>query len=318
MLRQTLLITTALSLVACSGDDAPDARIRLAPLPPDGATGSADARADGPSATAADASVATADAPVATADAPIATQPDAPVSGEPDAAVSMPDAAPVGPAIVIFNEISSDFQDQHDLVELLVTTAGTLDGIKLEKNFPHAPTVLATLPAVTVAVGELVVVHLTPAGTTAMTETTSKTEFLTADNYPGAWDVAGEEIDIPYSNVVLALRAKSGTVTTAVPFFRSDLVEPDHQPRDFPVDLQAIVTQGLWTDHCTPEPCTYSSNLGTVTVDWSGVGTTADPSSVAGASVARKTGAPDAHRASDWKPVNTGSTSPHNTYGTAN
>src|SRR5262249_54192545 len=157
--------------------------------------------------------------------------PDAPVAVDavppkPDAKPPEPDAPPPPPpppATVILNELSPDFIDQHDLVELLVTAGGTTKDIQLVRDYPHSPGVLAKLPDVVVATGDIIMVHLVPAGTTAMAETTAKDEFSTPDNFDGAWDFLGESADIPFTHIVLAVRDGKGTVTSAVPFWRSDM-----------------------------------------------------------------------------------------------
>src|SRR5262249_1271102 len=80
----------------------------------------------------------------------------------PDAVPPAPDPMPAGPAPVLLNELSPNLAEQHDLVELLATSAGTLKGIQLLRDYPHDPVVLATLPDVGVSAGALVVVHLVP------------------------------------------------------------------------------------------------------------------------------------------------------------
>jgi hypothetical protein len=161
-------------------------------------------------------------------------------------------------------------------------------------------------------------VHMSPAGTTAAAETTAVDEKVTADNFSGAWDFLGDEADIPYSNAVLALRDAKGTVTSAVPFVRSDVTDPDKMPRDFPADVQALIDAGLWAETCAPSPCSYTGNLGAITVDWAGAGTDRFPALASGASVARKADGKDDHKKSDWQPVNTGPTGPYNSYGVKN
>jgi hypothetical protein len=329
------LASLALGAGACqNGSAAPDARVfgsapglpdapaaRAADAPTGG--GSADAKqagaADAKTASGADAPVVgSPDAPLpAEPDAPVPAEPDAPVPAEPDAPVPAPDAAPPPPATVILNELSPDFPSQHDLVELLVRTSGTTKGIRLERDYPHAPSLLATLPDVVVAKGDVIVVHLSPAGTSAAAETLAVDEKKTADNFDGAWDFLGEANDLPYSNVVVAIRGADGTVQSAVPFFRSDLTDPDVQPRAFPADLQGIIDGGLWSETCAPAPCAYSSNLAAVTVGWAGVGSSPDPSVAAGTSVARKPNGLNMMKKSDWQqPLAT--SAPYNTYGAAN
>ncbi len=265
--------------------------------------------------------------PKATPDAPMSAPADGPLvldaaPAKPDAeardAPPPPDAPPAGPAAVILNELSPNFVAQHDLVELLVTAAGTTAGIQLEQDYPHAPSVLATLPDVVVAASDIIVVHLVPQGTTAMAETRAKDEISTADNFDGAWDVLGGGDDIMYTDVVLAVRAAGGTVTSAVPFFRSDLTDPDTLPPHFPADVQALIDAGLWAETCAPAPCAYGGNLGAISVDWAGAGTSADPSQPSGASVARAPGGRDHHDIADWQRIDLADVAPFNTYGAPN
>src|SRR5262249_7586659 len=153
-----------------------------------------------------------------------------------DAAI---DAVPAGPATVILNELGPDFPDSHDLIELLVTTAGTTKGIHLEKFYPHAPVVLATLPDVVVATNDLIVDHMSPATAAGKAQTTAAVEQRTADTFAGGWDFLGEEDDDPFAFVGLAVPDAAGKVTSAVPFFHSNTSRLDQKPREFPADVQA-------------------------------------------------------------------------------
>jgi hypothetical protein len=282
--------------VGCVVDSQPDARFASPPID------AAPARPDGGGA---------ADGPLAVDAAP--PHPDA---GEPDA--SPPDAGPAGPATVILNELSPNLAQSHDLVELLVTVAGTTNGIQLERD-PQAPVVLATLPDVMVAAGDLIVVHLAPAGTTATAETMAKDEAATADNYADAWDFLGTSDDIPFSDVVLSIRGADGVVTSAVPFVNRALgPDPDMHPRTFPGDVDAVIAAGLWAETCDPTPCDYGGNLESICVDWEGAGTTADPSSPSGASVSRVHDARDHHDIGDWQVPNPAGTPPYSSFGAPN
>jgi hypothetical protein len=243
---------------------------------------------------AADARPATPDAAGSTPDAPIATPdaaPGAPDAGTPDAVVMLQ------PAELLINEVNPHVDGERDLVELLVVRGGRLAGITLVQSYPRSPQLLATLPDAVVEEGDLVVVHLFP-GAEVTTETAGPSQHDSADNFAGAWDVAGEDVDLSYLNVVLALRDAEGAAMTAVPFFRPDIVDPDQQPRFFPADVQAIIDAGLWAAACAPSPCSYAGNLADVTVPWSGVS-----NQRGGTSVARDPGAPDTRTPADWQPV---------------
>jgi hypothetical protein len=309
------LITAGLVLAAgCTTSDAPDARV----APRFDAMVAVDAaEVDGEPAEEVDGSVA--DASV-TADAALDASPgDGPLAIDAQAADAAPPDAPLpsGPAGLLINELSPAMAGGHDLVELLVTRSGTTAGIRLEKDFPRTPAVLAALPDVIVYEGQIIVVHLAPAGTTAAAETLAIDEKPTADNFATAWDFLGTAEHLPQTNFILSLRDADDEVTSAVPFFRPGLNESDDNfPRLFPSDLQTIIADGLWDETCVPSPCTYQSNLAAVTVVWLGAGSGTDPSSASGASVSRKPGGVNARRASDWQPVPT--TAPYNSYGAPN
>ena len=279
---------------SCSSSSEPDARTST-PLFPDAAAAAADARPT-------DARPS----PDAAPGAPDARAPDA-ASPTPDAPLSEPDAMVVGAAELLINEANPHIDSERDLVELVAVTGGSIEDITLVQTYPRSPVVLGTLPAAVVAQGDLIVVHMFPSGTSVMTETTGPSEHDTVDNFDGAWDVAGEAADLLYTNVVVALRDAEGHAVSAVPFFRPEITDPDQQPRYFPDDVQGIIDEGLWSATCTPSPCTYSSNLGEVTVPWTGVS-----NQRSGASVARDPGQPDTKLPADWQPVAA------NTFGASN
>jgi hypothetical protein len=216
--------------------------------------------------------------------------------GSPSSAV-FTGLAPV--AALVLNEISPNIGSSRDLVELRATSAGTTDGITIEQDGSTVE-VLATLPAIDVAVGDLVVVHLAPAGATGAapgSETTSKTQHPAASfgaNYDGAWDVHGGDVGLVHGNRVLFVRSPSDTVQDAVPVVLSTTPSP---PAAFPGDLQAVQSAGLWLPvDCGGTPCTYASTptAPAVSVDYLGVGTTA-----AGSSVSREP-TQDTNSREDW------------------
>lgn len=293
------LIIIFLAAAGCSSDSHPDARM----LPPQGNSVDAalpavvDARvfdasmASGGDARAVDAAAGGADAAPAT----------------PDAAPAI-DAAPPVQAELIINEVNANLGSRA-LIELFVTKGGTTAGWKLERDYRTGPTIVANLPDVVVATHDLIVIHMTPGGGTVKAETDSKSEFQTSENYDGAWDFFGNNDTIGTDNRILVLRAPDGTVDSVVPFFRPDISNP--MRAFYPGDVQAAIDAALWNEVCDPAPCTYSSNLNEVTVSWTGMGDTP-----AGASVQRKAGAVDQHKASDWQAVPT--TGTLNTFGLPN
>src|SRR5205085_11392045 len=120
------------------------------------------------------------------------------------------------PATVQVNEVNANVT-AGDLVELKVMAGGSLDGVQLRDL--ASDTGLATLPDITVATNDLVVVHLAADGATS--ETTGKTACSDAACYARAWDIRGGT-QIDYSqNVVLLANRKSGNPEDAVPFVSS-------------------------------------------------------------------------------------------------
>jgi hypothetical protein len=302
-IRFTLGLALSAALLAAACDtNLPDAR--RAPPPSDGPAldtrvpSMSDAAAGSPdsaTATAADAPMSIPDAPAPPPDAPLELA-DAPLPlADAPAADASPDAAKPT-AGVILNEVAPDITGSHDLVELLVTRAGSTGGIELLQDFT-APTVLAKLPAVDVVEGDLIVVHLNPAGGTVTSETTSKSECGMAACYGGAWDLVDPThfSGIAFTYHVLWVRNPDVSPADVVPFFNSHASPPGA----FAADMQVLATMGVWTTPC-PDPCdaTHIANLQAAAVDWSDVANTAT-----GATVQRQPAGIDTHAKSDWQAV---------------
>jgi hypothetical protein len=304
-MRLSALLLLALAPAGCfEGESSPDAR-RPVTLP-DGRTADArpsdarpaDARPEDAGAQPIDAPPPI-DAPVEMADAAPAI--DAPLP-EPDA------EPPPPPAGLLINEVNGNLGSRA-LIELLVTQGGTTAGWKLERDYRTGATVVANLPDVVVATGDLIVIHMTPAGGTVLAETTAKDQHQTSENFDGAWDFFGTPDVIGDDNRILVLRDPAGEVDSLVPFFRPDIADPART--FFPGDVQAAIDAGLWNETCVPAPCTYSSNLDDVTVTWTGLGDTRE-----GASVSRKPGGVNEKKRSDWQDVP--ESAPLNTFGAPN
>lgn len=320
-LRNPVLFAALLVAVGCSSNDPPDARIALPPLPPDAAVAAADAKlADGPKAdgggAAVDAAITTADAPPVSADAPIVETPDAAVEPVADAATAVDAATGGTPAVVVINEVSPNLTTKHDLIELLVTTGGSVNGFGLYEDATDADPA-ATLPNIQVTAGQLIVVHLVAAGTDAKTEVALDDCLHGAadcpGNYDGAWDVVGSASkDIGYSGHVLTLKNGSGGIVDAVSFMRANYT--GSLAANFASDLKQVITDGVWHETCA-EPCDSSTagraNILAASVDWSDVGAEST-----GASIQRKAGGVNDHKRSDWKAVPT--SAPFNTIGAPN
>lgn len=202
-------------------------------------------------------------------------------------------------ATMIINEINPNIPSGRDLVELLVTGAGSTNGVVLAQVGTVNET-LATLPDVNVAAGDLIVVHLNPAGATGAapgSETMSKTEHAAASfsaNYDNAWDFHGGATGLTFSNRIIGLVGPGSVPLDAVPFVLSSSVSP---PAAFPATLQALQGAGGWLPaDCGGALCTYVSTptAVAVSVDYLGAG-----NSAGGNSIQRRLGF-DTMTATDW------------------
>ncbi len=198
--------------------------------------------------------------------------------------VTTPDATLVAPgtltiiARLVLNEIAPNIDGGHDLVELRATTAGTVAGTVLVENPDGGGTTLATLPALVVAVGDLIVVHLDP-GAGVSTETTSTSDCADSDCYDDAYDVVGGDTGITYEDTVLELARPSGRVLDAGAF----AIPGAPDTAGFDAQVAALIVAGVWSG---------DSEAGTA-ADWSAVGTqpTGDTIARAGA---------DTNTSTDW------------------
>ena len=202
-------------------------------------------------------------------------------------------------ATMLINEINPNIASGRDLVELLVTGAGSTNGIVLGQ-IGAATETLATFPDVNVAVGDLIVVHLNPAtatGTAPGSETTSKSEYPAATfsaNYDNAWDFHGGTTGLTFSNRIIGLQGPGSVVLDAVPFVLSTSASP---PAAFPATLQALQGAGGWLPaDCGGALCTYMSTptAVAVSVDYLGAG-----NGPTGNSIQRRPGF-DNQTATDW------------------
>jgi hypothetical protein len=190
----------------------------------------------------------------------------------------------------MLNEISPNISGAADLLELRVVSGGSLAGMRLEQQIATT-TVLATLPSLTVATSDLIVVHLNPA-IGVSTETLTKTTCSDAACYSGAWDVAGGITGITYSNQVLSIVTSNGTRMDAVPFARTISTTGA-----FVGDLQTIQNAGLWLPaNCGGSACSYASTPTAIAISavWDSVGTSPTGNSV------HRSSTTDTNQASDW------------------
>jgi len=200
-------------------------------------------------------------------------------------------------ATMIINEINANITGGFDLVEILVTGAGTVNGINLIQDGSALETI-ATFPAVTVAVGDFIVVHAngaTAAGAAPGSETLAKNQHLAgafSANYDNAWDFHGGTIGLTFSNRVLRLEAPGMVILDTVP-----VVLTGQTTAAFPADLQAAQALNNWLPaNCGGALCTYATTPTAVeiSVDYVGSGNGAT-----GNSVQRKLGLNTKQR-SDW------------------
>ncbi len=210
----------------------------------------------------------------------------------------------LAPAVLRITEVAPAVSGPsfgRDLVELYVVQGGNTDGMTLVEPTLASP-VLATLPDVDVATGDIIVLHLTPDPTTPGfdapdSERTSKThypQFQYASNYDTAWDFHGTA-SVSNNNRVFRIRNPLGNTQDAVPFAYTLLSNP---PAAFLPQLQAIQSEGLWLpSDCGGALCTYTSfpSALDVSVNWNA----AFPSGGRTTTV-RRIASGDSNTASDW------------------
>lgn len=202
------------------------------------------------------------------------------------------------PAKLMINEVNPNIGSSRDLIELLVKKSGQLRGFTIEQGLSSS-VILATLPALKVSAGDIIVVHLNPDATLNGDAFVSETQSIGQcpnsmypANYDGAWDVHGGTTGITFTNRVLVIRDSLGNIQDAVPFTNGGST-----PSAFPPDLQNIQAQSLWLPaNCGGVNCDYTSTPGAqaISVSWLNAGTTRT-----GNSVQRKYST-DANINTDW------------------
>lgn len=194
-------------------------------------------------------------------------------------------------AQLLINEVNPNIGSARDLVEFLVVSGGSTNGITLVQRGSAVET-LATFPNVNVATGDLIVLHLNPAaaaGAAPGSEVTSKNEYaagMFSANYDTAWDFHGGATGLSFSHRVVEVQGPGAVVQHAVPFVVSNSGNP---PAAFPAVLQALQAAGGWLPaDCGGQPCTYVSTPTAVAISVDYLGSGTGPT---GNSVARKPGA---------------------------
>ncbi|MCP3062749.1 Ig-like domain-containing protein [Myxococcus sp. K38C18041901] len=200
-------------------------------------------------------------------------------------------------AVLRITEVQPNGPSSRDLVELQVLQSGTTDGLVLQQDI-NSPATLLTFPNVTVAQGDIIVVHINEA-TAYVGETTAKDQFpksATPANYDNAWDFKGGTTGITFSNRLLLVKDASGAIQDAAAFARTTGTPPSA----FPTNLQALQATGQWLPaDCGGALCTYTSTPTAVAVsaDWNDIPTTqVTPDTV----TIRRVSATDTNTAADW------------------
>jgi len=208
-----------------------------------------------------------------------------------DAAMGDSTVGCASPAGLLINEVNPNLALGRDLIELRVTTAGTLSGMKLVNG--NGGSTLANLPAICAAAGDIVVVHLSPAaanGNAAASETTSKSQYpqsAASANYDGAWDVNQDvtAAGIAFTETILIMRRMDSSVLDVAVFSNLDGTSSATY-------MTAIATQqtaGTWL----PATCA-NTQCQDVAADFSTVGDMVTLPSI------QRVGATDTHTKNDW------------------
>ncbi|WP_224245986.1 chitobiase/beta-hexosaminidase C-terminal domain-containing protein [Hyalangium gracile] len=200
-------------------------------------------------------------------------------------------------AVLRITEVAPNIDFQRDLVELQVVQGGSVANMTVEAD----TFVLATLPDVQVATGDIIVVHFNPntaPGTDAPgPELLGKSHYPAgsyASNYDTAWDFHGNATGINLPHRVLRVEDRYGNIQDGVAFAAPDsLLTTSPQ---FASLVRALQTAGHWQPtHCDGVPCTFTSPTSVLDISASWQGTSSDRSITAG----RKDTA-DTHSALDW------------------
>ena len=201
-------------------------------------------------------------------------------------------------AVLRITEVAPTITSGRDLIELVALSGGSVDQFTLTLG----TTVLATLPNVQVAAGDVIVIHIKPDasnGDAASSELTGKAQFPAATyaaNYNTAWDFHGTTAtDITYSSHVLRIRSTTGETQDGVSFGRTGTTPP----ADFYSQLESLQAEGQWLPaNCGGAVCSATSTptAQAVSADWSGLSVASTRTST----TVRRTSTTDTHRGTDW------------------
>ncbi|HEX8830377.1 MAG TPA: Ig-like domain-containing protein, partial [Longimicrobium sp.] len=195
-------------------------------------------------------------------------------------------------AVLQLTEIMPNINSSHDLVELVAVQGGFVGGMKL---YQDSITTLATLPNVTVNTGDIIVVHLVPAGTTGIApgnDSTAKNQYAAATysaNYDGAWDFLGGTSGITLSSRTIRILSATGTIQDAIAATTNSA-----PPASFGPSIRQIQAVGQWLPaDCSGSPCDQTTGMA-ISAIWNGTATTPTGNSL------RRASGTDTNKKEDW------------------
>jgi hypothetical protein len=189
------------------------------------------------------------------------------------------------PATLRINELNPLITGSADLIELRATGAGNIAGFTLEENLVNNKVVIATLPSITVAVDDIILVHLDATGVT--NESATKADCVGAPCVATAWDVRGVAA-LAGNARVLALRGPDRALKDGVSYYSSSLTPSG----TWYVEVNALNAAMMWSD-CAGMACAANANAQAISVNFLNTSTTR-----AGNSIRRN--ANDTNTAADW------------------
>ncbi|HCF59227.1 MAG TPA: hypothetical protein DFS52_14695, partial [Myxococcales bacterium] len=167
-------------------------------------------------------------------------------------------------AVLRITEVNPNISGGRDLVELVAVSGGTVRDLVIQEDGASSRATIATLPDVTVAPGDLILVHVNPDGTAGdpvASETVSKNESTAPNAVPGAWDFVStmsSTSGLVFSHRVIFVKTPTGELQDAVAFVKSNI---SSAPAGFPAALQAVQAAGQWSPaSCGGADCTYTSS----------------------------------------------------------
>lgn len=190
------------------------------------------------------------------------------------------------PAILRIEELNPAIGGSSDLIELRALSAGNLVGTKLEENLVNNKKLIATLPMLRVLAGDLIVIHLNPAGITD--EIATQTDCIAATCHPGAWDVKGMS-DLSNNARALVIRGKNLALMDGVAYFNSSLMPSS----TWFTEVNALSTAMQWSD-CGGAACIDNMAAFVIGADFRGVATIKSGASL------RRLPVADSNGPADW------------------